>query len=82
MKDKTNNNDLTLGDMLDMVPIVGDVEITNECNETLLVAGYVDMNVCPLTDVLSDRLLGRKLLSYGSVDGRTLFKVEGMEDAE
>lgn len=80
MKDKDTK--LTLGDMIEMAGLVGDIEIINECNETLLVAGYVDMNVCPLTKVLSKDLLERRLISYGSVDGRTMFKVEGEEDAE
>ena len=73
---------LTLGEMLEMVQLVGDVEITNECNETLLIASMVDLNVCALTKVLDKELLERQLLSYGSIDGRTMFKVAGMEDAE
>lgn len=82
MKKKEIAKMLTLGEMLDMVQLVGDVEITNECNETLLIASLVDLNVCSLTKVLNKELLERQLLSYGSVDGRTLFKVSGMEDAE
>ena len=73
---------LTLGDMLSIAEIVGDIEIINECNETLLIASYVDENVCPLTNVLSNSLLERRLISTGVRDNRTLFKVEGVEDAE
>jgi len=73
---------LTLGEMLGMVQLVGDVEITNECNETLLIASMVDLNVCSLTKILNEELLDRDLISYGSVDGRTMFRVAGMEDAE
>ena len=50
MKKKVNiAKTLTLGEMLGMVQLVGDVEITNECNETLLIASMVDLNVCSLT---------------------------------
>lgn len=74
---------LTLGDMLASIPgLIGDVEIINECNETLLTASYVDDNVCPLHKVLSADLLARRILNYGVRDGRALFKVEGVEDAE
>lgn len=83
MKKKVNiAKTLTLGEMLGMVQLVGDVEITNECNETLLIASMVDLNVCSLTKILNEELLARDLISYGSVDGRTMFRVAGMEDAE
>ena len=83
MKKKVNiAKTLTLGEMLGMVQLVGDVEITNECNETLLIASMVDLNVCSLTKILNEELLDRDLISYGSVDGRTMFRVAGMEDAE
>lgn len=73
---------LTLGDMLASIPgLIGDVEIINECNETLLTASYVEDNVCPLFKVLSKELLDRKIINYGVRDGRALFKVEGVEDA-
>ena len=82
MVQEKRSNILTLGDMLESFPsLLGDVEIINECNETLLIASYVEDNVCPLSKVLSTELLGRRLLNYGVRDGRALFKVEGVEDA-
>lgn len=73
---------MTLGEMLNMSSLIGDVEIINECNETLLIASYVDENVCPLSSVLAEDLLERTVLNYGTRDNRTLFKVSGVEDAE
>ena len=79
---ETNPTVLTLGDMLANIPgLLGDVELINECNETLLIASYVEDNVCPLFKVLSKELLDRKIINYGVRDGRALFKVEGVEDA-
>ena len=72
----------TLGDMLSATSVVGDIEIINECNETLLIISYVEDNVCPLTKVLDNQLLERELVYFGTRDGRTIFKVKGMEDAE
>ena len=73
---------VTLGDMLSSAPsLIGDVEIVNECNETLLIVSYVEDNIVPLSQVLSNTLLDRKLLNYGVRDGRALFKIEGIEDA-
>ena len=73
---------LTLGDMLGMTQLMGDVEIINECNETLVVLSYVEDNVCSLENVLSPELLNRELMSYGVRDNRALFKVRGVEDAD
>lgn len=73
---------LTLRGLLDSANIVGDIEIINECNETLLTLSYVEDNVCSLNKTLSDDLLSRPILSYGTRDGRTLFKLEGVEDAD
>lgn len=83
MKRKINiGGTMTLGEMLGMSELIGDVEIINECNETLLIASYVDENVCNLANVLSEDLLERTVLNYGTRDNRTLFKVSGVEDAE
>lgn len=73
---------LTLGDMFGMTQLMGDVEIINECNETLIIASYVEDNVVSLDKVLSHDLLNRELMSYGVRDNRAVFKVKGMEDAE
>ena len=73
---------LTLRDMLGMNKIMGDVEIINECNETLVTLAYVEDNVCPLEAVLSDELLDRPIITFGTRDNRMLFKLVGMEDAE
>ena len=73
---------LTLGDMLNHAKVVGDVEIINECNETLLTLGYIENNVCSLNKTLNKELLERPIISFGAQDGLTLFKVEGVEDAE
>jgi len=81
-KDVEMPGTLRLGDMLDMARLVGDIEIINECNETLLIASYVDENVCPLTKVLAKDLLAREVINYGTRDDRTLFKIKGVEDAE
>lgn len=72
----------TLGDLLGMQNIHGDIEIINECNETLLTLVYIDDNVCPLTKTLSADLLARKILSQGVADNRLFIKVEGVEDAD
>lgn len=73
----------TLGEMLgSMSRLMGDVEIRNECNETLISASWVDDNVVPLDRVLSDDLLSREVMFWGTQDGRTVFKVRGVEDAE
>lgn len=83
MKKKINlGGTMTLGEMLDISSLIGDIEIINECNETLLIASYVDENVCPITKVLSEELLERTVLSYGTRDNRMLFKISGVEDAE
>ena len=72
----------TLGDLLNQTKIIGDIEIINECNETLLTLSYIDDNVCSLDKTLNPELLSRPILSFGTRDNRTLFKVEGLEDAE
>lgn len=73
----------TLGDMLGGASkITGDIEILNECNETLLTLWDIDEYVCSLTKTLSQELLSRSVLRYGVRDGRTIFIVSGMEDAE
>lgn len=71
---------LTLRDLLSTA-IIGEVEIINECNETLL-ATRATVSVVPLSKVLSDELLDREIITYGSENGETIFKVKGMEDAE
>ena len=73
---------LTLGDLIGSRPIQGDIEIINECNETLLTLAYVEDNVCFLYKTLSKDLLARQVLSQGVRDGRLLIKIEGVEDAD
>ena len=73
---------LTLRDMVSAQQLIGDVEIINECNETLITLSFVEDNVCPLTNTLSNDLLDRTVLSFGTRDGRALFRLEGVEDAE
>ena len=73
---------LTLGDMIGNRAMMGDIEIVNECNETLLSLAYAEDNVCPFGKTLSKELLNRTVLSFGTRDGRTMFKVEGVEDAD
>lgn len=73
----------TLGEMLgSLSQLMGDIEIRNECNETIISASYVEDNVVPLDRVLSDDLLSREVLFWGTQDNRTIFKVRGVEDAE
>lgn len=72
----------TLGEALSYYRVDGDVEIINECNETLLVATDVDENVCGLDKILSDEVLDREVLSSGVRDNRLLIKISGVEDAE
>lgn len=72
----------TLGEALSHYRVDGDVEIINECNETLLIATDVDENVCGLDKILSDEVLDREVLSSGVRDNRLLIKISGVEDAE
>lgn len=72
----------TLGEALSYYRVEGDVEIINECNETLLIATDVDENVCGLDKILSDEVLDREVLSSGVRDNRLLIKISGVEDAE
>ena len=72
----------TLGEALSYYRVEGDVEIINECNETLLIATDVDENVCGLDKLLSDDVLNREVLSSGVRDNRLLIKISGVEDAE
>lgn len=72
----------TLGEALSYYRVEGDVEIINECNETLLMATDVDENVCGLDKILSDEVLDREVLSSGVRDNRLLIKISGVEDAE
>ena len=72
----------TLGEALSYYRVEGDVEIINECNETLLIATDVDENVCGLDKILSDKVLDREVLSSGVRDNRLLIKISGVEDAE
>lgn len=72
----------TLGEALSYYRVDGDVEIINECNETLLIATDVDENVCGLDKILSDEVLDREVLSSGVRDNRLLIKISGVEDAE
>ena len=71
----------TLGDLIGSLNIEGDIEIINECNETLVTLAYVEDNVCDLQQILNEDLLGRMVLKQGVRDGRMLIKVEGLEDA-
>ena len=73
---------LTLGDLIGNREMMGDIEIMNECNETLATLAYVDDNVCPLNKILAKELLDRAVLSFGTRDGRTVFRIEGVEDAD
>lgn len=73
---------LRLRDIVSQTRMMGDVEIINECNETLLTLSYTEDNVCSLDKVLSQELLDRAIINYGVRDGRTLFKLAGVEDAE
>ena len=73
---------LTLRDMVGNKDLMGDIEIINECNETLLTLSYTEDNVCSLDKTLADELLDRVVLNFGTRDGRTLFKIEGVEDAD
>ena len=72
----------TLREALSYYRVEGDVEIINECNETLLMATDVDENVCGLDKILSDEVLDREVLSSGVRDNRLLIKISGVEDAE
>jgi hypothetical protein len=72
----------TLREALSYYRVEGDVEIINECNETLLIATDVDENVCGLDKILSDEVLDREVLSSGVRDNRLLIKISGVEDAE
>ena len=73
----------TLGDMLGGASrVTGDIEILNECNETLLILWDTEDYVCPLTKTLDNNLLSRAVLRYGVRDGRTIFVLSGVEDAE
>lgn len=72
----------TLGEALSYYRVDGDVEIINECNETLLIATDVGENVCGLDKILSDEVLDREVLSSGVRDNRLLIKISGVEDAE
>ncbi len=82
IKEIAEPSKLTLRDMLSMNRIIGDVEIINECNETLVTLAYVEDNVCPLERVLAVELLDRPIVSFGTRDNRMLFKVAGVDDAE
>ena len=73
---------LTLGDFIGNRLIQGNIEIINECNETLLTLAYVENNVCFLYKTLSEDLLSRRILRYGVREGRLLIEVEGVEDAD
>lgn len=75
-------NRLTLRDMLVGRELSGDIEIINECNETLLTLSFTEDNVCSLAKTLSSDLLDRAVLHFGVRDDRVLFKIEGVEDAE
>ena len=72
---------LTLGDIVD--EFAGDIEIVNECNETLVKIVASDENVCSLKKVLCKELLNRTILKH-YVLGPDLFviKIEGVEDAD
>lgn len=72
----------TLREALSFYKIEGDVEVINECNETLFIATDVEDNVCGLDKLLSDELLDREVLSSGSRDNRLMIKISGVEDAE
>ena len=72
---------LTLGDLIGSRYIEGDIEIVNECNETLIIVSYVEDNVCPLDKTLNEELLDRRIIGQGVRDGRLFIKVEGVEDA-
>ena len=72
----------TLREMLGrQTKITGDVEILNECNETLVRLVDTEAYVCPITNVLSDELLDRAVIEYGCNNAIT-FVVEGVDDAE
>ena len=71
-----------LKDLIGGNRIEGDIEIINECNETLLMLSFVEDNVCTLEKTLHPDLLSRKILNTGVRDGRLLIKIEGVEDAD
>ena len=72
----------TLEDLVSGRLIEGDLEIINECNETLITLAYVEDNVCTLDKTLSRELLDRQVLKHGVRDGRMMIKIEGVEDAD
>lgn len=79
---KTRAKAMTLREILEHTPLDGDVEIINECNETLLSLTHIDNNVCSLDKVLSDDLLNRIVLGVETAPGFVSFRLEGVEDAE
>ena len=73
---------LNLGDIVGTYELQGDIEIINECNETLITISYIENNVCTLNKILNPELLARRVLMQGVRDGRLLIKIEGVEDAD
>ena len=73
---------MTLRQVLGHTKLEGDVEIINECNETLVLFSNVDNNVCGLDKLLSDDMLDRKVLGVETAPGFISFRLEGVEDAE
>ena len=82
MKRKTKAKAMTLREILAITTFDGDVELINECNETLLSLTYLDNNVCSLDKLLSDNLLDRTVLGVEKFPGFISFRLEGVEDAE
>ena len=82
IKDDCIATALVLRDLVGGRQIGGDIEIANECNETLITVSYVEDNVCTLDKTLSEELLDRRVINYGVRDNRMLIKLEGLEDAE
>lgn len=70
---------LTLGDMLS--DAVGEVQIVNECNETMLICS-VDPDIASLTDMLKQELLDRHVIRFWIESNSLVIKIAGMEDAK
>lgn len=70
---------LTLGDMLS--DAIGEVQIVNECNETILICS-VDPDIASLTDMLKQELLDRQVVRFWIEGNSLVIKIAGVEDAK
>lgn len=82
-KDLLDCRVFTLREMLgSQTRLVGEVEILNECNESIMRLCDVEQYVAPIANYLKDELLDREVLSYGMQFGAMTLVVRGVEDAE